>query len=44
MELSQEAFERRMTAYADRLGKLFAEGKSLESEIEKRLGELKYES
>ncbi len=44
VELSQEAFERRMTAYADRLGKLFAEGKSLESEIEKRLGELKYES
>lgn len=43
VELSQEAFERRMTAYADRLGKLFAEGKSLESEIEKRLGELKYE-
>lgn len=44
VELSQEAFERRMTTYADRLGKLFAEGKSLESEIEKRLGELKYES
>lgn len=43
VELSQEAFEQRMTAYADRLGKLFAEGKSLESEIEKRLGELKYE-
>ena len=43
VELSQEAFEKRMTAYADRLGKLFAEGKSLESEIEKRLGELKYE-
>ena len=42
VELSQEAFERRMTAYADRLGKLFAEGKSLESEIEKRLEELKY--
>lgn len=43
VELSQEAFERRMTAYADRLGKLFAEGKSLESEIEKRLEKLKYE-
>ena len=43
VELSQDAFERRMTAYADRLGKLFAEGKSLEGEIEKRLGELKYE-
>ena len=43
VEMSQEAFEQRMTAYADRLGKLFAEGKTLESEIEKRLGELKYE-
>lgn len=43
VELSQEAFERRMAAYADRLGKLFAEGRSLEREIEKRLGELKYE-
>lgn len=43
VELSQEAFEQRMTAYADRLEKLFAEGKSLESEIERRLGELKYE-
>ena len=42
VELSQEAFEQRMTAYADRLEKLFAEGKALESEIEKRLGELKY--
>ena len=43
VELSQEEFEQRMAAYADRLGKLFAEGKSLESEIEKRLGELRYE-
>ena len=43
VELSQEAFEQRMTAYADRLGKLFAEGKSLEDEINQRLGELKYE-
>ena len=43
VELSQEAFEQRMTAYADRLEKLFAEGKALESEIEKRLGEMKYE-
>lgn len=43
VELSQEAFERRMTAYADRLGKLFAEGKSLEDEIKQRLEELKYE-
>ena len=43
VELSQEEFEQRMAAYADRLGKLFAEGKSLESEIEKRLGELRYD-
>ena len=43
VELSQEAFERRMTAYADRLGKLFAEGKSLEDEIKQRLEDLKYE-
>lgn len=43
VELSQEAFEQRMAAYADRLGKLFAEGKSLENEIERRLRELKYE-
>lgn len=43
VELSQEAFEERMIAYADRLGKLFAEGKSLEDEIKQRLEELKYE-
>lgn len=43
VELSQEAFEERMTAYADRLGRLFAEGKSLEDEIKQRLEELKYE-
>lgn len=43
VELSQEAFEKRMTAYANRLGKLFAEGKSLEDEIKQRLEELKYE-
>ena len=43
LELSQEDFEKRMLEYSSRLEKLFAEGKSLESEIEKRLGELKYE-
>lgn len=43
VELSQEEFEQRMKAYADRLGRLFAEGKELEEEIEKGLGELKYE-
>lgn len=43
VELSEEDFNKRMMAYSERLSKLFAEGKSLESEIEKRLGELKYE-
>lgn len=43
VELSQEAFEKRMTAYVDRLEKLFAEGKSLEDGIKQRLEELKYE-
>ena len=42
-ELSPEEFEQRMAAYADRLGKLFSEGKALEEEIEKKLGELRYE-
>lgn len=42
-ELSPEEFAQRMTGYADRLGKLFSEGKVLEEEIEKRLGELRYE-
>ncbi|MCM1136276.1 MAG: type I restriction-modification system subunit M [Clostridium sp.] len=41
-QLSPEAFKERMAGYADRLGKLFAEGKALEGEIEKRMGELKY--
>ena len=43
VELSQEDFEKRMLAYSSRLDKLFAEGKSLEDEIKKRLGELRYE-
>lgn len=42
-ELSPEEFDQRMAAYADRLGKLFSEGKALEEEIEKKLGELRYE-
>ncbi|MCM1045564.1 MAG: SAM-dependent methyltransferase, partial [Candidatus Gastranaerophilales bacterium] len=43
VELSQEEFEKRMLAYSSRLEKLFTEGKTLEDEIQKRLGELKYE-
>lgn len=42
-ELFPEEFEQRMAAYADRLGKLFSEGKALEEEIEKKLGELRYD-
>ncbi len=43
VELSQEAFEKRMLAYSTRLEELFAEGKELEEEIKERLGELRYE-
>ncbi len=43
VELSQEAFEKRMLAYTTRLNELFAEGKELEEEIKERLGELRYE-
>ena len=43
VELSQEAFEKRMLAYSTRLEELFAEGKELEEEIKERLGELKYD-
>ena len=43
VELSPEDFEQRMKAYQERLDKLFAEGKVLEEEIGKRLGELRYE-
>ena len=43
VELSQEAFEKRMLAYCTRLEELFAEGKELEEEIKERLGELRYE-
>ena len=43
VELSQEAFEKRMLAYSTRLEELFAEGKELEKEIKERLGELRYE-
>lgn len=43
VELSEEAFQQRMKAYAERLDQLFAEGKALEEEIKERLGALKYE-
>ncbi|MBD5502872.1 MAG: SAM-dependent DNA methyltransferase [Lachnospiraceae bacterium] len=43
VELSQEAFVKRMLAYSTRLEELFAEGKELEEEIQERLGELRYE-
>lgn len=43
VELSQEEFNQRMSAYTTRLEKYFEEGKSLEEEIRQRLGELKYE-
>lgn len=43
VEMSPEMFEQRMAAYKSRLDELFAEGKALEEEIGKRLGELRYE-
>jgi len=43
VELSEEEFNKRMLAYATRLDRLFAEGKTLEQSIKERVGELKYE-
>lgn len=43
IELSEEDFNKRMAAYAERLDKLFKEGEKLEESIRKKLGELKYE-
>lgn len=43
IELSEEDFNRRMAAYAERLDKLFKEGEKLEESIREKLGELKYE-
>lgn len=43
IELSEEDFNKRMAAYAERLDKLFKEGEKLEESIKERLGELKYE-
>lgn len=43
VELSEEAFQQRMRAYAERLDQLFAEGKILEKDIEQKIKELQYE-
>lgn len=43
IELSEEDFNKRMAAYAERLDRLFAEGEKLEESIRDRLGELRYE-
>ncbi len=43
VELNQKQFNQRMMAYSDNLAKYFSEGKSLEDDIKKRLGELKYD-
>lgn len=44
VELTQEEFNEKMKQYKENLNKYFNEGKSLEEEIMKRLGELEYES
>lgn len=43
VELTQEEFKEKMATYTANLEKYFAEGKSLEEEIKKSLGDLKYE-
>lgn len=43
VELTQEEFNEKMATYTANLEKYFAEGKSLEEEIKKSLGDLKYE-
>ncbi|MCM1252332.1 MAG: type I restriction-modification system subunit M [Clostridium sp.] len=42
IELSEEDFNKRMAAYAERLGKLFAEGEKLEESIKRNIGEMKH--
>ena len=44
VELTQEEFNKKMATYTANLDKLFDEGKSLESSIKERLGELKYDN
>lgn len=43
VELSKEEYENKMATYSANLEKLFANGKSLEQSIKKRLEELKYD-
>ena len=43
VELTQEEFNEKMAIYTANLEKYFAEGKSLEEEIKKNLGDLKHE-
>ena len=43
VELSQSEFETKVATYKNNLNTLFAQGHSLESSIQDRLGELKYE-
>ena len=43
VELTQEEFNQKIAAYTSKLDELFKEGNSLEAEIKKSLGELKYE-
>ena len=42
VELTQDEFNQKMNQYKENLNKYFNEGKSLEEEIMKRLGELEY--
>lgn len=43
VELTQDEFNQKIATYSANLDRLFSEGKSLEDDIKKRLGELKYE-
>lgn len=44
VELTQEEFNQKISDYTSKLDELFKEGNSLEAEIKKSLGELKYEA
>ena len=44
VELTQEEFNQKIADYSSKLDELFKEGNSLEAEIKKSLGELKYEA
>ena len=43
LELSQDEFNARMTAYADKLQEYFTEGDKLKTEIMEQLKKVKYE-